>query len=190
MLLSDIVELHSGQAQFRITETADTNAPVYRYYSQAHLEQDLYLSDAPVSSKEIRTFDRISSLLSTGDIVFSLISGKAVQISKLHHHFLYTQNYVKLVPNAKISSSYLIYLLNENRSIHKQLSSGLQGSQVLKYTTKQLKSLKLPKLPALSRQQLIGNIYFKQQKLTYLKQRVAYLEKQLVLEQLQKVSAK
>ncbi|OOF63555.1 restriction endonuclease subunit S [Rodentibacter sp. Ppn85] len=190
MLLSDIVELHSGQAQFRITETSDTNASVYSYYSQAHLEQDLNLSDAPVSSKEIRTFDRITSLLSIGDVVFSLISGKAAQVGKLHHHFLYTQNYVKLVPKAQIDAGYLIYLLNENQTLHKQLSCGLQGSQVLKYTTKQLKSLKLPKLPTLSKQRLIGDIYLKQQKLTYLKQRVAYLERQLVLKQLQNVSVR
>ncbi|WP_159991957.1 restriction endonuclease subunit S [Pelistega ratti] len=190
MLLSDIVELHSGQAQFRIMEISDVNAPVYTYYSQAHLEQDLCLSDHSISSKEIRTLDKITSLLSTGDIVFSLISGKAAQVSEQHHQFLYTQNYVKLIPLPQIEPRYLVYLLNENPTIHKQLSCGLQGSQVLKYTTKQLKSLQLPKLPPLSRQRLIGDIYLKQQRLTYLKQRVAYLEKQLVWQQLQTVSVK
>ncbi|OOF40991.1 restriction endonuclease subunit M [Rodentibacter mrazii] len=190
MKLNDIVEICGGQAQFRITETMDTNAPIYTFYSQAHLEQDLYLSNNPISPKEIRTFDRITSLLSAGDVVFSLISGKTAQVREWHHQLLYTQNYLKLIPQSQIDQGYLVYLLNENQSIHKQLSCGLQGSQVLKYTTKQLKSLKLPKLPALSKQRLIGNIYLKQQKLTYLKQRVAHLERQLVLAQLQKASAK
>ncbi|MDG2951560.1 restriction endonuclease subunit S domain-containing protein [Exercitatus varius] len=186
MLLSDIIEMSSGQAQFRIVETTDLQAPIYCYYSQANLEYDLFLSNDLGSLKKIRTFDLINSLLSTGDVIFSLISGKATIVSEQHQGFLYTQNYVKLTPNNQIASSYLVYLLNENPLIQKQLSCGLQGSQVLKYTTKQLKLLKLPNLPGLSEQQLIGETYLKQQKLTYLKQRVANLEKLLVLHQLQK----
>lgn len=187
MLLSDISEINSGQAQFRISEVSDPIAPVYTYYGQANLEQDLYLSDSSAGlSKQIKTLDKITSLLSKGDVVFSLISGKAAIVSEQHQGFLYTQNYVKLTPNNQIASSYLVYLLNENPLIQKQLSCGLQGSQVLKYTTRQLKSLKLPNLPGLSEQRLIGETYLKQQKLTYLKQRVANLEKLLVLHQLQK----
>lgn len=187
MLLQDIVEMNSGQAQFRISEVSDPIAPVYTYYGQANLEQDLYLSDSSaVLPKEIKTFDEITSLLSTGDVIFSLISGKATIVSEQHRGFLYTQNYVKLTPKNQIDAHYLVYLLNENAVIKKQLSSSLQGSQVLKYTTKQLKTLKLPKLPSLSKQRLIGEIYLKQQKLAYLKQRVANLEKLLVLHQLQK----
>ncbi|MFZ7174514.1 restriction endonuclease subunit S [[Pasteurella] aerogenes] len=187
MLLSNVVEISSGQAQFRISEVSDPIAPVYTYYGQANLEQDLYLSDgSAVHPKEIKTFDEITCLLSTGDVIFSLISGKATIVSERHQGFLYTQNYIKLTSKNQIEASYLVYLLNENPLIQKQLSSGLQGSQVLKYTTKQLKSLKLPNLPSLSEQRLIGEIYLKQQRLAYLKQRVANLEKLLVLHQLQK----
>lgn len=187
MLLQDIVEMNSGQAQFRISEVSDPDAPVYIYYGQANLEQDLYLSDnSVISHKTIKTFDEITSLLATGDVIFSLISGKATIVGEQHRGFLYTQNYVKLTPKNQIDAHYLVYLLNENAVIKKQLSSSLQGSQVLKYTTKQLKTLKLPKLPSLSKQRLIGEIYLKQQKLAYLKQRVANLEKLLVLHQLQK----
>ncbi|MDG2949443.1 restriction endonuclease subunit S [Exercitatus varius] len=190
MLLSDIIEMSSGQAQFRIVETTDLQAPIYCYYSQANLEYDLFLSNDLDSFKKIRTFDSINSLLSTGDVIFSLISGKSARVREAHQGFLYTQNYVKLVPKIQIDANYLVYLLNENPVIQKQLTFGLQGSQVMKYTTKQLKSLKLPKLPSLSEQHLIGEIYLKQQKLAYLKQRVARLEKLLVLKQLEKVSTK
>ncbi|ARU66514.1 restriction endonuclease subunit M [Histophilus somni] len=187
MLLSNIVEISSGQAQFRLSEVSDPIAPVYTYYGQANLEQDLYLSDgSAVLPKEIKTFDKITNLLSTGDVIFSLISGKATIVSKQHQGFLYTQNYVKLIPKNQIDANYLVYLLNENAVVKKQLSRGLQGSQVLKYTTNQLKSLRLPKLPHLSEQRLMGEIYLKQQKLAYLKQRIANLEKLLVLHQLQK----
>ena len=186
MLLGNVIEMSCGQAQFRIVETTDLQAPIYCYYSQANLEYDLFLSSDLESLKQIRTFDSINSLLSTGDVIFSLISGKATIVSKQHQGFLYTQNYVKLIPKNQIDANYLVYLLNENAVIKKQLSRGLQGSQVLKYTTNQLKSLKLPKLPCLSEQWLIGEIYLKQHKLSYLKQRVAHLEKLLVLHQLQK----
>ncbi|MGQ0286854.1 restriction endonuclease subunit M [Pasteurellaceae bacterium 22721_9_1] len=191
MLLSELVKINSGQPQFRISETTDLEAPSYTYYTQANLELDAQFADIAISpNKVIRTFDPITSLLSAGDVIFSLISGKSVRISDMHQGFLYTQNYVKLIPTEQIDANYLIYLLNESPTIQKQLANGLQGTQVLKYTTKQLKSLKLPKLPTLSKQCLIGDIYCKQQKLAYLKQRAANLEKSLVLHQLQKASSK
>ncbi|MGC7560207.1 restriction endonuclease subunit S [Pasteurella sp. PK-2025] len=191
MYLTELVTINSGQPQFRISETSDLEAPSYTYYTQANLELDIQLADTPIlSDKVIRTFDPITSLLSAGDVIFSLISGKSARISNMHQGFLYTQNYVKLTPTEKIDANYLIYLLNESLMIQKQLTNGLQGTQVLKYTMKQLKSLKLPKLPTLSKQRLIGDVYCKQQKLAYLKQRAAQLEKFLVLHQLQKASSK
>ncbi|MGC6376533.1 restriction endonuclease subunit S [Bisgaard Taxon 45] len=191
MYLTELVTINSGQPQFRISETSDLDAPSYTYYTQATLELDIQLADTPIlSDKVIRTFDPITSLLSAGDVIFSLISGKSARVSNMHQGFLYTQNYVKLTPTEKIDANYLIYLLNESPLIQKQLTNGLQGTQVLKYTMKQLKSLKLPKLPTLSKQRLIGDVYCKQQKLAYLKQRAAQLEKFLVLHQLQKASSK
>ncbi|NBI13295.1 restriction endonuclease subunit M [[Haemophilus] felis] len=191
MYLTELVTINSGQPQFRISETSDLEAPSYTYYTQANLELDIQLADTPIlPEKVIRTFDPITSLLSAGDVIFSLISGKSARVSNMHQGFLYTQNYAKLVSTSRIDANYLIYLLNESPLIQKQLTNGLQGTQVLKYTMKQLKSLKLPKLPTLSKQRLIGDVYCKQQKLAYLKQRAAQLEKFLVLHQLQKASSK
>ncbi|RBP65322.1 hypothetical protein DES36_10759 [Alkalibaculum bacchi] len=42
---------------------------------------------------------------------------------------------------------------------------GLQGSRVLKYTLKQVKELELPDLPAIEKQELIGELYFNQLRL-------------------------
>ncbi|NBI42608.1 restriction endonuclease subunit M [[Haemophilus] felis] len=191
MYLTELVTINSGQPQFRISETSDLEAPSYTYYTQANLELDIQLADTPIlPEKVIKTFDPITCLLSAGDVIFSLISGKSARISNMHQGFLYTQNYAKLVSTSRIDANYLIYLLNESPLIQKQLTNGLQGTQVLKYTMKQLKSLKLPKLPTLSKQRLIGDVYCKQQKLAYLKQRAAQLEKFLVLHQLQKASSK
>jgi len=187
MKLMDIVDISSGQPQFRIKEETGEGVPIYSVYSQSTLEQDLCQSDQLGIAKQIRTFDVIDTLVNKGDILFSLISGETVRVGELHHGFFYTQNYVKLVPKYPIDSQYLVYLLNETLCIRKQLKIGLQGSEVMKYTLQQLKALLLPKLPTLSQQSLIGDIYFKQQKLCYLKHRCADTEQLVRLEQLRKL---
>lgn len=190
MLLEKVAMMNSGQAQFRIKESMDSQAPLYNYYTQSQLEQDLYFSSKPTENKQIRTFDDIQSLVATNDVIFSLISGKAAQVSAAHNGFLYTQNYVKLTPNDRLDPAYLVYLLNEHQDIRKQFSLSLQGSQVLKYTTNQLKTLHLPEFPSLQVQRLIGEVYKNQRKLTALKQQVAEAELQLVLQQLKGANIK
>lgn len=44
--------------------------------------------------KVIRTNDKVR-ILFDGDLVFSLISGKAGIVRKKHEGYLYTQNYIK-----------------------------------------------------------------------------------------------
>lgn len=183
--LSDIAELTSGSPQFRITETSAPDAPVYCFYEQSDIADDLtgidsrHDSESSASNirKQVRTNDSVKTL-SENDIVFSLISGKAAIVRHCHAGFLYTQNYMKISlvnTNRKnaIAARYLVYLLNEDANINKQLHWGLQGSQVLKYTVKQLNELKLPHLPSFETQQLIGNLYFDQLRLAALRHRVA-----------------
>lgn len=187
MRLESIVALVSGSPQFRINEVFDDNAPLYSYYGQQEIEDDLVGIDSNTNDrKQVRTFDKVSTL-GQGDVVFSLISGKSTVVSANHQGYLYTQNYVKLVADEKVDSKYLVYLLNEDKFIKKQFQLGLQGSQVLKYTLKQLKELELPELPALEKQCMIGQIYFNQLRLEALKNRVAKLETNLVLEKLGEV---
>lgn len=64
---------------------------------------------------------------------------------------------------------------------------GLQGSQVLKYTLKQVKELALPDLPTIEKQRVIGELYFNQLRLEALKSRAANLERTIVLEKLREV---
>ena len=70
----------------------------------------------------------------------------------------------------------MVYLLNENDFVKKQLRLGLQGSVVIKYTLKQLKEIQIPILPQLDRQKILGEIYFKQLRLQALKKRVIQYE--------------
>lgn len=182
--LEGVVEFVSGSPQFRIKEVFDYNAPLYTYYGQQDMEDDLVGMDSHGSdSKQVRTFDKVNTLCQ-GDVVFSLISGKSAIVGEIHQGYLYTQNYVKLVPNDKVDSKYLVYLLNEDTCMKKQLQMGLQGSQVLKYTLKQVKELEVTALPTIDRQRMIGELYFNQLRLEALRNRAANLETIVVLEKL------
>lgn len=187
MKLIDLVEFFSGSPQFRITETADLTAKTYTFYSQQDLLNDLYGIDTNVSdSKQTRTHDQVSTL-NSGDVIFSLISGQATIVSNEHQGYIYTQNYVRLDPIAELDTRFLVYLLNENQEIKKQFAIGLQGSQVLKYTVKQLRELEIPTLPSIEKQVVIGDIYFKQLRVQTLKKQVIECETQLVLAKLKEV---
>ena len=179
--ICDIAELISGTPQFRITEDLSGSAPMYFFYSQSDLEDDLSrVSKQNIARKQIRTLDEVITTCA-GDVVFSLLSGKAAIVQAEHSGLLLTQNYVRLVPLDTLNADYLVYLLNEDQSIRYQLHISQQGSITMKYTLKQLRELIFPALPSLEKQRLIGEIYLSQLKLNTLRKRVAELETVLVL---------
>lgn len=185
--LCELVELVSGSPQFRINEIIDKDAPIYTYYSQTDLNDDLVdIMSSNLDNKQVRTKDKVSTL-SSGDVIFSLISGTSTIVRKEHEGYLYTQNYVKLLPNDSIDSKFLVYLINENKAIKKQFTVGLQGSLVLKYTLKQLKELKIPQMPCIDKQKIIGQVYFNQLRIRALRNRVAELETTIRLAKLEEV---
>lgn len=187
MKMTDLVSFKLGSPQFRIKETLAKEAPLYQMYSQLDLEEDLagVVSDHQ-ENKQVKTLDDVSTL-KTNDLVFSLISGKAALVSPEHAGYLYTQNYLILEPDERLDAKFLLYLLNEDKGIARQLWLGLQGSMVLKYTVKQIKDLKLPKLPSLSKQAAIGQVYLKQKHLQAVKKRQADNELTLRLAKLEEV---
>lgn len=188
--LDHIAQFVSGSPQFRIAEAIDDKARLYTYYRQSEIENDLTGMDSNHGDrKQIRTFDQLNTLCQ-GDLVFSLVSGKSTIVSARHEGYLYTQNYVKLVTGENVDSKYLAYLLNEDKFVRKQLLLGLQGSQVLKYTLKQLKELELFNIPKLEKQQMIGELYFNQLRLEALRNRNSKLETILVLEGLEEANNK
>lgn len=188
MKLSELVELVSGTPQFRIVEVSNPKAPVFTYYTQTDLNDDLVgIISSDVDNKQVRTNDKVSTL-STGDVLFSLITGKATVVSKEHEGYLYTQNYVKLLHAEDIDSKFLVYLMNESKAIRKQLMLGLQGSLVLKYTLTQLRDLEIKKIPSIDKQKIIGQVYFNQLRLKALRNRVTELEAKIRLADLEEVS--
>lgn len=184
MKLTEIVSLRSGSPQFRIKESSNDSAPTYFYYGQQEMDDDLIgLAQEEASSKNkkaIRTNDEVSTL-KTGDLIFSLITGKASVVGSSHDGYLFTQNFVKITPSSSVDVRYFVYLLNENDDIRRQLLKGQQGSKVLKYTIKQLSDLFIPDLPPLEMQQIIGELYFNQLKLSALKRHQSVLETKLVM---------
>ena len=188
MKIEHIITSMTGTPQFRIKESLSDTAPTYYFYGQQELENDIVnLELSKESPKSISTLDELN-LVHEGDILFSLISGRTTIVNKKHQGYLYTQNYVKLIPKNVVGSKYLVYLLNESDLIRKQWSKGLQGSAVLKHTVKQLRELELPKIHSYEKQKIIGDIYFKQLRLQALKMRVADAEKLLTIEKLKGVN--
>lgn len=186
--IEDIVSTASGTPQFRIKESLTDSAPVYFFYGQQELENDLVdMEVKEENAKTIATLDEIN-LVNKGDILFSLISGRTTIVRSKHQGYLCTQNYVRLIPMENIDGKYLVYLLNESEDIKKQWNKGLQGSSILKHTIKQLRELELPKLPPYEKQTIIGDIYFKQLRIHALKMRVADREKLITQEKLKEVS--
>ena len=179
--LTDIATVSGGTPQFRITEDASGTAPSYVFYGQADLEEDLRGSEERHDIKKtIKTFDRVHTA-STGDVVFSLLSGVAAIVQPSHDGYLLTQNYAVLVPSDVINTEYLVYLLNEHPLIRHQLHLSQQGSVTMKYTLSQLNGLRLPELSPLDRQRRIGELYVAQLRLESLRKRVSELETTLVL---------
>lgn len=188
MKLSKLVELVSGTPQFRIVEVSNPKAPVFTYYTQTDLNDDLVgIISSDVDNKQVRTNDKVSTL-STGDVLFSLVTGKATIVRKEHEGYLYTQNYAKLLHAEDIDSKFLVYLMNESKAIRKQLMLGLQGSLVLKYTLTQLRDLEIKKIPSIDKQKIIGQVYFNQLRLKALRNRVTELEAKIRLAELEEVS--
>lgn len=184
MKLTEIASLRSGSPQFRIKESSNDSAPTYFYYGQQEMDDDLIgLAQEEASSKNkkaIRTNDKVGTL-KTGDLIFSLITGKASVVRSSHDGYLFTQNFVKITLSSSVDVRYFVYLLNENDDIRRQLLKGQQGSKVLKYTIKQLSDLFIPDLPPLEMQQIIGELYFNQLKLSALKRHQSVLESKLVM---------
>ncbi|MCT1178619.1 restriction endonuclease subunit M [Pediococcus pentosaceus] len=185
MKITELVTLTTGSPQFRIKESISQEASIYKFYNQTDLESDLTgIKVEEQESKQIKTLDKVTTL-NNGDIIFSLISGSASIVKQNHKGYLFTQNYVLLNTSENIDPGFLVYLLNEDRLIERQFRMGLQGSMVLKYTVKQLRELKLPNLPAIEKQRIIGSIYLKQLRLQALYERRARNEMTLRLSKLQ-----
>lgn len=185
--LAELAQLKVGSPQFRIKESQSETSLIYKVYNQSDLEEDLTgRVSQQTESKQICTSDPVSTL-KRGDLVFSLISGTAAIVTKEHEGYLYTQNYIVLESSDRVDKRFLLYLLNEDKSVKRQFLLGLQGSTILKYTVKQIRDLILPFEVSLERQRIIGEIYQKQVHLEARKKAQAERSSQLIMRKLEEV---
>lgn len=178
--MQKLVSIKAGVAQHRINVSRDDKAPTYYYYTADDILTDLAGAESdPDLSKvtQVRTMDDMEPI-KEGDLVFSLITGKAAIVSEQHSGFLITQNFVTLIPDESIDKKYLLFLLNETGVIEKHVL----GAK--KIAISQLMTLPLSGLPDLRKQREIGDIYLKQKHLTYLRSQILVLREQYVLEKL------
>lgn len=184
--LNKLVEFASGSPQSRLFISTDLSDPDYYIYGQTELRADLVQSEMLLNeSRQIRTPDKVMTL-SKGDVIFNLISGEASIVGKKYSGYLQTQNFIRLIPTQELDSRYLVYLLNEDHGIKRQLVGLSQGTTVIKYTLAQLKSLEINDLPSIEGQQLIGQMYFNQMRLNWLRKRSADLKLKIAMKQLRK----
>lgn len=176
MKLQDLVRFEIGTLLSRLNEQA--GSPCYSLYDQADLQADFETRTESTQGKQICTPDT-PTLLQEDDVIFSLISGSAVQVCQARAGYAFSHNYARLCPSKELDKSFLVYLLNNDADIKRQLVASLQGSSVMKYSLNQLKNLQLSPLPTLSVQQAIGQVDRLQRRITMLKKRVADNEAQL-----------
>lgn len=182
--LCQYVRFVSGTPQSRLFISSNGNDPSYYVYGQTELKNDLVQEKTePRDSRHLRTTDKVTTLTES-DVVFNLISGEASIVGRSHSGFIQTQNFVKLQPNEMLDRYFLVFLLNENQVVKRQLFESLQGSKVIKYTLTQLKALKINELPSIEEQRLIGQMYFNQLRLNWLLKRSADLKCKLRINQL------
>ncbi|MCW9732767.1 restriction endonuclease subunit S [Avibacterium sp. 20-15] len=176
MKLQHLVQFEMGALLSRLTE--QPNSPCYSLYDQADLQADFERRTESTEGKQICTPD-CPTLLQEGDIIFSLISGTAVQVCQTRAGYVFSHNYARLYPSKELDNAFLVYLLNNDVGIKRQLITSLQGSSVMKYSLNQLRNLQLSPLPPLEVQQAIGQVDRLQRRITMLKKRVAENEAML-----------
>lgn len=174
MYIKDIFHSNTGISQYRIEESVNKEAVLYTFYGQNELYEDLFgiYGDNP-DKKQIRSM-RLCNTLNPGDLIFSTISGEATVVGREHQGYIFTQNYIRMdVLGNVIDKKYAAFLINENPFIKKQFKQQVQGSLVARYSLKLLKNIKLPNLPRMEKQVLIGDLYYKNLRLKALQRRRA-----------------
>lgn len=190
MKLKKVVKVKAGK---NLSRHKDAKEEVVAY-SYDDLIQDLseftpYQKDG--SDQERMTSNGVNSdedsyLISSGDVVFSLISSTAGIISKSSEGKALNQNFTKLIIEGKqIDPRYLCYCLNESSYLKKQMAVSMQGSALRRLTPSSLRDLDIP-IVDFSKQQLIGHAYFSLLKRKYLLEKKMKQEEDIVLALLEK----
>ena len=121
-------------------------------------------------------------LAQKGDIVISLIHGKAVRVSADNAGRILGNNYVKVdVDASRIDTAWFLWHFNESLEARRQLIQATQGSTVVqRIALNELKNFTVT-LPLLAQQKAMGGLYLAAREKRFYQQRIAALSEQQIL---------
>lgn len=160
--LNEIADLKTGILSTRIkSKTNLKNDEIKKY-----LFNEEYLDDSVIKPKSKLSLYKINDIVTTkeGDLIFSLLSGKATVINSNNSDLIVNQNYVIINPTTdNVDKEYLCYMINENESVRCQIERYNQNYSVKKFSLSLIKKIDI-KLIELKKQRKIGSLYMKSTK--------------------------
>ena len=175
MLLTykEMATFKAGSHISRILQSA--GGPAFRFYVTEQFLVDDWQSAIASAEKEqwVRT-DQDVVLTQHGDIVISLIHGKAVRVSTDNAGRILGNNYVKVaVDDSQINATWFLWHFNESPEGRRQRSQATQGSTVVqRIAVNELKNFTVT-IPPLAQQNAMGGLYLATREQRFYQQRIS-----------------
>lgn len=177
----DIAHFTAGSHISRIQQSAD--GPAFRFYATEQFLVDNWQSGLVSAEKEqwVKTHQDVV-ITQKGDVVISLIHGKAVRVSTENAGRILGNNFVKVdVDASQIDAAWFLWHFNESPEGRRQRIQGTQGSTVVqRIAVNELKNFTVS-LPPLAQQKAMGGLYLAAREKRFYQQRIAALSEQQIL---------
>lgn len=181
LVYMDIATFTAGSHISRIQQNDD--APAYRFYATEQFLTDDWQPIVTTIEKEkwVKTHQDVV-LAQKGDVVISLIHGKAVRVSTDNAGRILGNNYVKVdVDASQIDTAWFLWHFNESPEGRRQRIQATQGSTVVqRIAVNELKNFTVT-LPLLAQQKAMGGLYLAAREKRFYQQRIAALSEQQIL---------
>ena len=183
MLLTykEIATFTAGSHISRIQQ--NSGGPAYRFYATEQFLVDDWQSAFVSADKEqwVKTH-RDVVLAQKGDVVISLIHGKAARVSVDNAGRILGNNYVKVdVDESQINAAWFLWHFNECPEGRRQRIQTTQGSTVVqRIAVNELKNF-IVTLPSLAQQKAMGELYLAAREKRFYQQQIAALSEQQIL---------
>lgn len=162
-------------------------AKARRFYATEQFMSDCWQSGNTTNGDKEQVVRPTQAVLSvqTGDVVISLIHGKAAIVSPKHAGRLLSNNYVRVeVDRQKVIPAWFVWHFNESRESRRQQVMATQGSTfVLRLSLTEVRQFTAT-LPPLNKQKAIGGLYLSTIEKRHYQERLAALNEQQILSQL------
>ncbi|HCD7254654.1 TPA: restriction endonuclease subunit S [Citrobacter farmeri] len=162
-------------------------AKACRFYATEQFMSDCWQLGNTINSDKEQVVRPTQAVLSvqTGDVVISLIHGKAAIVSPQHAGRLLSNNYVRVeVDSQKVIPEWFVWHFNESKESRRQQAMATQGSTcVLRLSLTEVRQFTAT-LPPLNKQKAIGGLYLATIEKRHYQQRLAALNEQQIMGQL------